>query len=103
VARALARQSRNQIGVNSRKGAKHVLSDVEGAAKKLNFWTWRSWRLGASKSRFLDSHGLPEKFAQAAKTSNYSHTKSTKFMVKNIRTLRGLRGLRGENIFHQRD
>jgi hypothetical protein len=25
-------------------------SDVEGAAKKLNFRTWRSWRLGASKS-----------------------------------------------------
>jgi ABC-type nitrate/sulfonate/bicarbonate transport system permease component len=31
----------------SRKGAKHVLSNVEGAAKKLNFRTWRSWRLGA--------------------------------------------------------
>jgi len=26
----------------SRKGAKHVLSDVEGAAKKLNFRSWRS-------------------------------------------------------------
>ena len=36
----------------SRKGAKHVLSAVEGAAKKLNFRTWRAWRPGASKSRF---------------------------------------------------
>ena len=39
-----------KISDYSRKGAKHVLSNVEGATKKLNFRTWRSWRLGGSKS-----------------------------------------------------
>ncbi|HEY3150988.1 MAG TPA: hypothetical protein VGK65_04910, partial [Candidatus Binatia bacterium] len=59
----------------SRKGAKHVLSNVEGAAKKLNFRTWRSWRpfdfaqdrLGASKSHFWESHGPPEDLRERRK------------------------------------
>jgi len=53
----LARQTANTTRNISRKGAKHVLSDVEGAAKKFNFRTWRPFdfaqdRLGASKSPF---------------------------------------------------
>ena len=52
----------------SRKDAKHVLSNVEGAAKKLNFRTWRSWRLGASKSPFwIAKPRGTGKVAQAAK------------------------------------
>ena len=51
----------------SRKGTKHVLSPVEGAAKKLDFRTWRSWRLGASNSPFyalgpLENLCKPRKF-----------------------------------------
>ncbi len=52
----------------SRKGAKHVLSEVEGAAKEKRFQTWR---LGASKgpcSRVTDIG----KFAQAAETFKHS-------------------------------
>jgi hypothetical protein len=60
-----AQPTRNKTQNISRKGAK--------AAKKLNFPTWRSWRLGASKSPFwiLRATG---KFAQAAKTFNYSNS-----------------------------
>ena len=35
----------------SRKDAKHVLSDVEGAAKKIVIRTWRSSRLGGRNLR----------------------------------------------------
>jgi hypothetical protein len=56
TAKGLARQSRNQNSEYLRKGAK--------AAKKLNF---RTWRLGASKSRFLDSHGPPENLRKPRK------------------------------------
>jgi hypothetical protein len=52
----------------SRKGAKHVLSGVEGAAKKSNFRTWRSSRLEASKSPFwIAKPRGTGKVAQAAK------------------------------------
>src|SRR4029434_8240693 len=88
----------------SRKGAK--------AAKKLNFRTWRSWRpfdfaqdrLGASKSRFLESHGPPGNLRKARKFLSIairSSQSSENFLNKNLFTLRPprLRGAISEPCF----
>ena len=54
----------------SRKDAKHVLSNVEGAAKKIVIRTWRSSRLGGKDSD--SEHPVLKKFARAGQIVNYS-------------------------------
>ena len=56
----------------SRKVAKHVLSNVEGAAKKLNFRTWRSWRLGGSNSLFMHFSPCPQHLCGAISESCFT-------------------------------
>jgi hypothetical protein len=62
--------SRKACPEPSRRDVKHVLSSkVEGAAKKLNFWTWRYWRLGASKSPFWRRHSLRNPYFSPTRAS----------------------------------
>ncbi len=72
-----ARQSCNQK-------SEYLAQRRKGAAKKLNFRTWRSWRLGASKIPVLDSHGPPENLRQLRKPSSNTEFAEGLFKMKTL-------------------